>query len=47
MSLAGYGMKNVFMGVGTFLCQVHQVPQKRNVVQMMLCLLFVATLMKD
>ncbi len=34
------------MGVGTFICQVHQVPQKRNVVQMVLCLLLVAALMK-
>jgi hypothetical protein len=47
ISLAGYGMKNIVMGVGTFICQVHQVPQKRNVVQMMLCLLLVASLMKD
>jgi hypothetical protein len=45
--LAGYGMKNVVMGVGTFICQVHQVSQKGNVVQMVLCLLLVATLMKD
>jgi hypothetical protein len=47
ISLAGYVMKNVVMGVGTFICQVHQVPQKRNVVQMVLCLLLVSTLMKD
>jgi hypothetical protein len=47
ISRANYGMKNVVMGVGTFICQVHQVPQKRNVVQMVLCLLLVATLMKD
>jgi hypothetical protein len=46
ISLAGYGMKNVIMGMGTFICQVHQVPQKRDVVQMVLCLLLVATLMK-
>ncbi len=39
-------MKNVVMGVGTFICWVHQVPQNRNVVQMVLCLLLVATLMK-
>jgi hypothetical protein len=43
----GYGMKNVVMGVGTFICRVQQVPQKRNVVQMVLCLLLVTTLMKD
>jgi hypothetical protein len=47
ISLAGYGMKNVIVGVGTFICQVHQVPQKRNDVQMVLCHLLVATLMKD
>jgi hypothetical protein len=47
ISLGGYGMKNVVMGVGTFICQVHQVPQKRNVVQMVLCLLLVATFMND
>jgi hypothetical protein len=47
ISLAGYGMKNVVMGVGTFICRVYEVPQKRNVVQMVLCLLLVATLMKD
>ncbi len=47
ISLVGYGMKKVVMGVGTFICRVHQVPQKRNVVQMVLCLLLVATLMKD
>ncbi len=41
-SLVGYGMKHVAMGVGTFICRVHQVPQKRNVVQMVLCLLLVA-----
>ncbi len=29
ISLAGYRMKNVIMGVGTFICQVHQVPQKK------------------
>jgi hypothetical protein len=28
ISLVGYGTKNVVMGVGTFICQVHQVPQK-------------------
>jgi hypothetical protein len=47
ISLAGYGMKNVVMGVVIFICRVNQVPQKRNVVQMVLCLLLVATLMKD
>jgi hypothetical protein len=47
ISLAGYGMKNVVMGVGTFICQVQQVPQKRNVVQMVLCLLLVTYLMKN
>jgi hypothetical protein len=47
ISLVGYGMKNVVMGVGTFICRVQQVPQKRNVVQMVLCLLLVTTLMKD
>jgi hypothetical protein len=26
--LVGYGMKNAIMGVGTFICRVHQVPQK-------------------
>jgi hypothetical protein len=45
--LAGYGMKNVVMGVGTFICQVQQVPQKRNDVQMVLCLLLVTTLTKN
>ncbi len=47
ISLAGYGMKNVVMGVGTFIGHVQQVPQKRNVVQMVLCLLLVTTLMKN
>jgi hypothetical protein len=47
ISLAGYGMKNVVMGVGTCICQVQQVPQKRYVVQMVLCLLLVTTLMKN
>ncbi len=47
ISLAGYGAKNIVMGVGTFICQIHQVQKKRNVVQMVLCLLLVATLMKD
>jgi hypothetical protein len=43
ISLACYGMKNVVMGVGTFICRAHQVPQERNVVQMVLCLLLVAS----
>jgi hypothetical protein len=30
ISLAGYGMKNVVMGVCTFICQVQQVPQKNQ-----------------
>jgi hypothetical protein len=47
ISLAGYGMKNVVMGVGIFIYLLHQVLQKRNVVQMVLCLLLVATLMKE
>jgi hypothetical protein len=47
ISLVGYGMKNVVMGVGTFICQVQQVQQKRNFVQMVLCLLLVTTLMKN
>ncbi len=47
ISLAGYGMNNVVMGVGTLIYQVQQVPQKRNVVQMVLCLLLVTTLMKN
>ncbi len=29
ISLAGYGMKNVIMGVGTFIHRVHQVSQKK------------------
>ncbi len=47
ISLAGYGMKNVVMGAGTFICQVQQVPQKRNAVQMGLYLLLITTLMKN
>ncbi len=47
ISLAGYGVKNVVMGVGAFICQVQQVQQKRNVVQMVLCLLLVTSLMKN
>jgi hypothetical protein len=47
ISLAGHEMKNDVMGVGTFIWQVYQVPQNRNVLHLVLSLLLVATLMKD
>jgi hypothetical protein len=44
----GWALQHVVMGVGTFIGQVHKIPQERNVVQMVLYLLLVvATLMKD